>query len=120
MTPLYLIHRLLSRLRLFADHWYVGGFYFFYSQTVFVLGRLDRTIALRITLRNLTEPLYQDRSFIGYLLGFIFRSLRSLVGFLLYAILTLLAVSLYIIWASIPLFVLVKIFSSLPGGVRQF
>ncbi|MCX6702433.1 MAG: hypothetical protein NTW60_01020 [Candidatus Wolfebacteria bacterium] len=73
------------------------------------LEEIDRTIAFRVTLKNIFQPLYQDRSFIGYLLGFIFRGLRLIFGGIFYAVIISFAIAIFIVWAAIPVFIIYKI-----------
>jgi hypothetical protein len=70
-------------------------------------------LAFKITLKHLFEPLYQDRSFIGYVLGFIFRSGRLIAGALFYFILLAFAAAVYLIWLAVPVFIIFKIATAL-------
>ena len=105
LAPLYLIQRFFYRIFEFLRHWYVGGFLAAVHQTLNVLERLDRVLALKITLRYIFKPLYQDYSPLGYFLGFIFRGGRLLIGGLVYLVVILIATVLYIGWAAVPIFI---------------
>lgn len=78
-----------------------------------VLTGLDGTFAVILTVRHLFEPLYQDRTFIGYILGFIFRVLRVALGLLIYLIVVTVALVLYISWSLVPVFSLYKVFEGI-------
>lgn len=78
-----------------------------------VLTGLDGTFAVILTVRHLFEPLYQDRTFIGYILGFIFRVLRVALGLLIYLIVVAVALVLYISWSLVPVFSLYKVFEGI-------
>jgi hypothetical protein len=106
---LYLPTRLLYRLLEFLRHWYFNSFKIYSHFVVSLLERFDRRIAFRVTLRNLFQPLYQDRSFIGYTLGFLFRSARLIMGGIIYAILLFMTVSFYLAWLAVPLYIIFEI-----------
>lgn len=67
-----------------------------------IFERLDRTFALRVTIRYIFHPLYQDRSIIGYLLGFLFRFFRIVIGAGVYAVVWAIFAAVYIGWAAVP------------------
>jgi hypothetical protein len=105
---IFLVHRLLYRIYAFLKHWYVGGFMTIARRTVGILESLDQVLAVKITARYFFKPLYQDYSILGYILGFVFRSIRLFTGGLVYLLITLTAVAIYLIWAGLPLYVIYK------------
>lgn len=106
---IYGLNRFIFRISEFIRHWYLGGFTAYIHCFISFLERTDRFFAIKVTWRNLFRPLYQDRSIIGYILGFIFRFLRLIIGGIFYFILIILAVLGYLIWAAFPLFIVFKI-----------
>lgn len=98
----YLIHRFFYRLGDFFHHWYVDGSRQFIHRFVSFLERLDRTLAIRITFRYLFQPLYKDYTAIGRILGFIFRSVRILIGAAVYAFFAALFLAIYAAWLLLP------------------
>lgn len=105
----YIGWRILHRFAEFFRHWYVVSFYLIGRYMISFLERLDRTLAFRITLKYLFQPLYQDYTVLGYILGFIFRSFRLLVGGMVYAAVLLVAVGLYLVWLLIPVYIILRI-----------
>jgi len=101
----YLVQRFFYRIYEFIYHWYVGGFVWFIRHTFDLLEVMDRFFALRITLRYWLKPLYQDYSVIGYILGFILRTGRLLLGGAVYLLLIIIVLLLYIVWAAIPIYI---------------
>ena len=95
-------------------HWYRDGFRQIASRTFEVLASLDQVFALKVNFRLFFTPLYQDRSIIGYILGFFFRFSRVLVGGILYLIILVVGAGVYLIWAALPVFILYKIIVNLP------
>lgn len=98
----YLVYGLIYRVADFLRHWYIRSFRIYGSFVVSALEQIDTVFALKITLRHIFEPLYQDRSVLGYILGFIFRSLRVFIALLLYALLIALFIIIYAIWLLAP------------------
>lgn len=112
-APIYIAYRFFYVIGLFSRHWYIDSFYVFikYSRSLFL--RMDRVIAARVTLLNFFKPLYQDYTILGYIYGFIFRSLRLLVGAAVYLLLGALAIFLFGMWLLIPVILGIKLISSL-------
>lgn len=107
----YLGNRFFYRLGEFLRHWYRDGFFFFFHKLIGLLEWLDSYFALKITLRYLFQPLYQNYTFVGYVLGFIFRGTRIAVAGIIYGIVILMGLILYLVWALVPIWILVKILS---------
>ncbi len=105
IAAVYLVRQCAVRTLDFLNHWYVGGFRRATHWTLLFLERLDRTLALRVTLRYFFRPLYQDYSFVGYFFGFLFRIFRALVAFVIYAAVIACAVALYLVWAFAPIYI---------------
>lgn len=95
----------------FFVHWYVGGFHAGSHWLINFLERLDRFFAFGITWRYFGQPLFQDRTAVGYILGFVFRLLRLLLGGIVYFVVIVLAMVLYLLWSGIPLYILYKVFN---------
>ncbi len=104
----YLGHQFFYRIYDFLRHWYVGGFLSIARRTLAILESLDRTFALKITVRYFLRPLYQDYSILGYILGFIFRTGRLMAGGIVYSAIIALALAIYLFWASLPIYVIAK------------
>lgn len=102
----YLLSRALYRIRLFLYDWYVGSFYAISRVTVGLLEYCDKRLALWITVKNIFQPLYQDHTFIGRILGFIFRSIRICIGLSLYTVIIAFAIIFYILVAAAPIYIL--------------
>ena len=101
----YLVQKFFYRIFEFIRHWYIDGFLWFAHHTLNFLEGLDRFFALKVTLRYWFKPLYQDYSFLGYFLGFVFRTGRLLAGGIIYLIIVLIAAALYLAWAFLPFYV---------------
>ncbi len=69
---------------------------------------LDKGFALKINIRNLFKPLYQDRNIIGYGLGFLFRGIRILIALIAYFAIFSITAGLYLLWLGVPIFFIYK------------
>ena len=99
---IYVIQRFFCRFLDFFHHWYVDGSRFIAHTFLSVLTEMDKTFAVGITLRHFFEPLYKDYSIVGRILGIIFRSVRIVIGGVIYIIVALVCLFLYLIWVAIP------------------
>ncbi|MEK7521140.1 MAG: hypothetical protein AAB560_03645 [Patescibacteria group bacterium] len=105
----YLGYRFLYRVAEFFHRWYVRGFFVYGRAVLNVLLSLDKTLALRITLRHFGEPLYRDYTVLGYILGFVLRGLRIAVALAIYPVVLAFAGALFLVWMAIPVFIIYKI-----------
>ena len=110
----YLIKQFFFRIFRFLRHWYVDSFVFIWKKLLGVLERLDRVFAVKITMRHWLEPLYQDKTIVGYVLGFIFRTLRVFFGGIFYVVIFSLGMGVYLFWALLPICCAFMIFQSTP------
>lgn len=62
----------------------------------------DQSFALRVTIRHFFEPLYKDYTFIGRILGIIFRTFRMCIGLVVYLFLAAIFLLVWVIWLIIP------------------
>lgn len=112
-VPVYMAVRFVERFLGFFNNWYVRGTRFFWVHFINLLTSFDRSLAIRVTLQHLFEPLYQDRTVVGYVLGFIFRVLRVLIGFVIYLVIVAVALVLYAVWILLPAFLIFKVIENL-------
>jgi hypothetical protein len=90
----------------------VGSFLVLAHKALDIFENLDRSFALKVTLRHIFEPLYQDRSVIGHILGLIFRTVRVIGALVVYGVIALIFVMIYILWAAVPLVLIYNIFTN--------
>lgn len=109
-APLYITWIFLHRIAEFFHHWYVHSFIIYGHAVISFLEKLDKLFAFRITLRHFGKPLFQDRTVVGYFMGFVFRGGRILLGGVVYLLVLLLAVFVYVVWALMPIYIIFNIF----------
>ena len=109
MVFAYLFRNLFLTIFLFFRHWYVDGFNAVFGRALGIVRAMERRLALRINLHFLFKPLYQEYNIYGYVMGFLFRGLRIAAGLLGYLLIMFVAAAAYIIWASVPVFLVYRI-----------
>lgn len=109
----YFADRFRYRFLAFFRHWYLDSLRALADFFNRLLQRLDRILALRVTLRHFFEPLYQDRTFLGYVFGFFFRSGRVVVASIVYLFIVAFAILIYLAWAMLPIWAAFKLFEEL-------
>lgn len=115
MSVVYILNRYLFRIYYFLYHWYARGFRKIANWAINFLEKLDYKFALRINLKNIFQPLFQDYSIMGHALGFISRSIRIIVASIIYALFIIFCIALYLAWAAIPVFTIYQIIVNFPN-----
>jgi hypothetical protein len=110
LSFIYILRRFWYRIAIFFHHWYVDGSYFFGRQWLRLFLSLERTFAIRITIAHFFEPLYQDYSLMGQIIGPIFRLGRLAIGSVVYLVLGIIFLFLYLLWLAIPVILLLESF----------
>ena len=102
-APAYILKRGLFRIREFLHHYYIDGTRFLFYRFTNLLEKLDLSIAFTITWKNFFVPLYRDYTIVGRVMGIIFRSIRLLVGGLIYLFLGVLFLLIVLGWLLVPI-----------------
>ena len=109
MVFIYIVNRFFYRFFDFLRHWYIKSLFLYFQFVIDFFLKLERKVGLIVNLRYFFQPLYQDYTLLGYLLGIFFRSLRTFLSGVLYVVLFLVFLIIYLIWVFIPIFLVVKI-----------
>lgn len=109
---LYVATRFYNRVVEFLRDWYVGSFWMIAHAGLTEFEYLDRSLALRVNVTHIFQPLFQDRSVIGHTLGFLFRSARIAFALIIYLFVGAVFVIAYVFWALIPIILLYSIFTN--------
>ncbi len=109
----YLLQRFLYRIGDFFHHWYVDASRLWVHNLISALEYMDRTFAVRITLKHFFMPLYGDYTIIGRFLGVIFRSGRVLIGSAVYLVVASVFAAGYIIWALVPPIIILYVLANI-------
>jgi hypothetical protein len=114
ISLMYILERFAFRIYYFLYHWYVRGFRKAANWTLNYLEALDYKFALKINLKNIFQPLYQDYSFVGHVMGFVLRSLRILIAAIIYVAIVIISAVIFLAWAAVPLFAIYQIIINFP------
>lgn len=104
----YFVRLFFVRIGDFLRHWYISSFYLLADWTVKFLEWLDRSLALKVTARHWLHPLYQERNVLGYLVGFVVRTIRIVFAVIVYSFVIVFAAVVYLAWAAVPLWLVYK------------
>ena len=99
----YLVHRVFVFIGNFIHHWYIDGSRFFFTTAQSIFLQVERTFAVSTTLGHFFEPLYQDYSIVGIIIGPLFRLGRVLTGIVVYILLGVPYLCLYLVWIGAPI-----------------
>jgi hypothetical protein len=102
MSLVYVFYRLFFRIKDFFHHWYADGTRAIFHRLVLILEKMDATLAFRVTLKHIFEPLYKDYTVIGRAIGFVFRFFRLAIGLAVYFIFGILFLLFYVFWLLLP------------------
>ncbi|OGY62053.1 MAG: hypothetical protein A3H06_02475 [Candidatus Colwellbacteria bacterium RIFCSPLOWO2_12_FULL_44_13] len=105
----YCLYRAGYECVVFVKRWYGEGLRTIVQKCIAILERLDQTLALKITAKNLIEPLYKDKTFLGYLLGFVLRAGRIIVSVIIYSGVAAVGSIVCFLWLALPLFIVYQI-----------
>ena len=65
-----------------------------------------------MTLRHFFQPLYKDYTFIGRILGIVFRTCRIFIGVVVYAFVLLIFLAAYVVWLAAPIILILYVFGA--------
>lgn len=74
-----------------------------------IFSMVSETFAIRIMLQHITEPLYQDFTRSGRVIGFLIRSGRIVIGAIVELVVILILGFLIILWLLLPAIIILKI-----------
>lgn len=100
---------MFSLITNFFYSWYIDDTRNFWNWFINFIKMLDRSIGLIGNLQNWTSPLYGDYSYVGVVIGPVFRTLRIFFGLLIYLIIAILSSAVYIFWIILPIALIIMI-----------
>jgi hypothetical protein len=86
----------------FLYFWYVKSSKDFWHRELVFIKDVERDIGLLINLKLLTQPIFGDYSYMGRIIGPIFRLGRVIFGFFLVLISLFAIIVSYVIWLLLP------------------
>lgn len=104
---------ILSKIKEFVDFWYVAGSKNYYNFVKESWNTLERELGVLPNIYNWYRPLFQDDDYIGRILGPVFRTFRIFIGFVVYAVVGAVFLSIYSVLFFLPVLVLYMILQNL-------
>lgn len=100
----------------FFRFWYVQSFAWAWQHYRSTIASFEAQIAIKATWKNIGEPLFQDYTFQGKVIGFFLRIARIFFGGIFYGIIACIALFLYIFWLLFPILCLISILGYFSGS----
>lgn len=88
----------------FFVFWFIKGPFWFWQRCLITLENFEGIFAVRLMLKHIAEPIFQDYSRAGRMIGVLIRLLRIVVGIIFYLAIILIFIFLAIIWLILPFF----------------
>ena len=96
--------------------WYVSSPNSAWQFYLRIVGELEGSVGVRDMLRNIRQPLFQDYTWQGRLIGLIMRLARISFGLILYFLMAILGAVIFLIWLLFPFLCVAAILGSFIGN----
>lgn len=97
-----LMHRFLRGFRDFLYFWYIKSSRDFWRSEISFIKGVERDIGVMINLKLVTQPIFGDYSYIGRVIGPIFRLGRVIFGLIAISFSAALVTAIYLFWIFLP------------------
>lgn len=108
-----LLTKEIHQFKGFFIFWYYQGLLWFWHKAIEIIDNFEATFAVRLMFKHITEPIFQDYTRAGRILGILIRLLRIMVGLLFYLAIIILFSILATTWAILPIFAIWQIFKGI-------
>ena len=108
-----LLYRFLKGLRNFLYFWYIKSSGDFWRSEISFIKGIERDIGIIINLKLITQPIFGDYTYIGRIIGPIFRLGRVIFGVIMVSFSLCLVAALYFFWILLPPVAAIMIFKNL-------
>ena len=86
----------------FFCFWYVQSSKDFWNREISFIRGIERDIGVMINLKLITQPIFGDYSYMGRIIGPIFRLGRVLIGTIIMTASIFVVIIIYLIWIILP------------------
>jgi hypothetical protein len=86
----------------FFYFWYVQSSRNFWNREIAFIKQIERDMGVMVNLRLITQPIFGDYTYMGRVIGPIFRLGRVLIGFLIVLVSIVIITFVYLIWIILP------------------
>ena len=94
--------KFIKGINQFLWFWYVQSSKDFWYREIAFLKQIERDIGVMINLKLITQPIFGDYSYMGRIIGPVFRLGRVLVGTIIMIVSIVVIILIYIIWIILP------------------
>lgn len=101
----------------FFSFWYVRSSRDFWNKEIGFIKGIERDIGVIINLKLITQPIFGDYSYMGRVIGPIFRLGRVLVGFIIMSASVFAVIIMYLIWIILPPLAFLMVMLNLIFGI---
>ena len=105
--------KFISGIINFFSFWYIRSSKLFLNKEILFIKGIERDIGVFINLKLIFQPIFGDYSYMGRVIGPIFRLGRVFMGFLIMAISLAVMVAVYLIWIILPPLAFLMVFLNL-------
>lgn len=96
-------------MQFFLQYWYLRSIPWAWERYRHNVAQLEGVIAVKATARNLGQPLFQDFTFAGRLIGFFLRIIRIGIGLLLYFLIAIAHAVIFLFWLCLPVLAVIAL-----------
>ena len=97
----------------FFHFWYVQSSKDFWNREVAFLKQIEKDLGVVINLKLIFQPIFGDYSYMGRIIGPVFRLGRVLIGFIIMVASIFAVVAIYLIWIILPPLAFLMVFLNL-------
>ena len=97
----------------FFSFWYLTSSRAFWNKEILFIKGVERDMGVLINLKLIFQPIFGDYSYMGRVIGPIFRLGRVLIGFIIMAVSIAVVVAIYLIWIILPPLAFLMVFLNL-------
>ncbi len=97
----------------FFSFWYITSSKAFWYKEIYFIKGIERDMGVLINLKLMFQPIFGDYSYMGRVIGPIFRLGRVLIGFIIMAVSIVAVTAIYLIWIILPPLAFLMVFLNL-------
>jgi len=105
--------RFVKGIKHFFYFWYIKSSEGFWKEEILFIKQIERDIGIIINIKLIFKPIYGDYSYMGRVVGPIFRFGRVIVGIAIITVSAVFITCAYLIWIILPPLTFLMILSNL-------
>ena len=97
----------------FFHFWYVQSSKDFWNREVAFLKQIEKDLGVIINLKLIFQPIFGDYSYMGRIIGPVFRLGRVFIGFIIMVASIFIVLTIYLLWIILPPLAFLMVFLNL-------